>query len=62
MVKVNWNLFLAFLVFSGNIYTSSSAATFPEKFVKVVIAVAPGGSQDQLARSLAAELTSIWSR
>lgn len=60
MVKVNWNLFLAFLVFSGNIYTSSSAATFPEKFVKVVIAVAPGGSQDQLARSLAAELTSIW--
>ena len=36
------------------------AATFPTKFVKIVIASPPGGVQDQLSRQIGASLSALW--
>lgn len=42
------------------VQSGAVAQTFPDKFVKIIINVPAGGVQDQLARSLASELTTIW--
>jgi tripartite-type tricarboxylate transporter receptor subunit TctC len=52
--------FLFALICCLSIQAPAVAELFPEKFVRVVISVQPGGLQDQLARALAAELSSIW--
>jgi tripartite-type tricarboxylate transporter receptor subunit TctC len=57
---ISINRLFALMVWCLNCGGPALAETFPEKFVKVVIAVSPGGLQDQLARAVCAELSSIW--
>ncbi|MFM9969617.1 MAG: Bug family tripartite tricarboxylate transporter substrate binding protein [Burkholderiales bacterium] len=52
----------AALLCATSMNSSSNAQNYPAKPVRIVVAVAPGGLQDQLARGLAQDLGRIWNQ
>lgn len=57
------NLKIAALVIAAALPCSgASAQSYPTKPVRIVVAVVPGGLQDQLARGLAQDLARIWNQ
>jgi tripartite-type tricarboxylate transporter receptor subunit TctC len=48
------------ILFLGAAPVAGQAGDFPEKPVKIIVAVSAGGSQDKLARSLAPKLSAKW--
>src|SRR6266850_8173586 len=64
IVKRGPKVFARWIVFAALAVTASIAAaqSFPERAIRIIVPLTPGGSPDTIARALAQGLQNVWSQ